>query len=147
MLDHGSGPLKYLVIAFVLVVLFQYMNEETKIDTESIANRDSWFEQHIYQDPGPVLLKFGAEWCPPCRSLDESLTQVAPKFGGRVKLVRVDVEENPGLASAFGVRGIPHSFILVQGRVVDQRRGGMDTDSLKKWLTEVSETSYEPASR
>lgn len=147
MLDHGVGLLKYLVIAFLVVVLFQYMNEETKIDTESVASRDPWFEQHIYQEPGPVLLKFGAEWCPPCRSLDASLTEVAPKFGRRVKLVRVDVEENRELASAFGVRGIPHTFILVHGKVVDQRRGGMDTDSLKSWLTEVSEKSYETASR
>jgi thioredoxin 1 len=147
MLDRRTGPLKYLVIAFILVLVYQYSTGERKIDAQGIAGKDKWFEQHVYQEPGPVLLKFGAEWCPPCRSLDANLRALESTIGSRVKIVRVDIDQHPELASTFGVRSIPHSFVLYQGRIVDERLGGMDQAALQKWVADASDKAYRTASR
>lgn len=147
MLDQGTGPLKYLAITLGLVVLYQYFGEEKKIDAQAIASRDPWFERHIYGEGGPVLLKFGAEWCGPCRSLDANLRTVEPMFRGRIKVVRVDVGEHPELAQTFGVRSIPHSFVIYQGRIVEQRRGSMEIETLRQWIAQVSEKAYRMSPR
>lgn len=147
MFDRGTGPLKYLVIAFILVLVYQYSTEERKIDARGIANQDKWFEQHVYQAEGPVLLKFGAEWCPPCQSLDANLRALESTLSSRVKIVRVDIDEHPELARTFGVRSIPHSLVLYQGKIVDERLGGMDQAALQKWVTAASDKAYRTAAR
>jgi len=143
MFPRGSGPFLLFAAALGLVVLNQYMGQERQIDAEAIASRDPWFEYNIHHATEPVLVKFGADWCGPCRSLDESLRTVTPRFQGRMKVLRVDVDKNPELSQTFGVRSIPHSFILYQGRIVDSRRGSMAKDTLVTWMEQGLKEAYQ----
>lgn len=142
MFDNVPGAFKYLVVGFVLVVLYQYATQERKIDASGIASRDRWFEQHIYSESRPVLVKFGAQWCGPCRSLDANLREIEPMIQERIKVVRVDVDEHQELASNFGVSSIPHSFVLYHGKIISERKGSMATASLKTWVNQATEAAY-----
>lgn len=143
MFPRGSGPFLFFVAAFGLVVLYQYMGQERQIDADAIASRDPWFEQNIQHATEPVLVKFGADWCGPCRSLDETLQTVGPRFQGRMKVLRVDVDKQFDLAQTFGVSAIPHSFILYHGRIVDSRRGSMAKDTLEAWMEQGLKEAYQ----
>lgn len=143
MFPRGSGPFLFFAAAFGLVVLYQYMGQERQIDADAIASRDPWFEQNIQHATEPVLVKFGADWCGPCRSLDETLQTVGPRFQGRMKVLRVDVDKQFDLAQTFGVSAIPHSFILYQGRIVDSRRGSMAKDTLEAWMEQGLKEAYQ----
>ncbi|MFN6162445.1 MAG: thioredoxin family protein [Planctomycetota bacterium] len=143
MFPRGSGPFLFFVAAFGLVVMYQYMGQERQIDADAIASRDPWFEQNIQHATEPVLVKFGADWCGPCRSLDETLQTVGPRFQGRMKVLRVDVDKQFDLAQTFGVSAIPHSFILYQGRIVDSRRGSMAKDTLEAWMEQGLKEAYQ----
>jgi thioredoxin 1 len=142
MFDNVPGPFKFLVVAFLLVVLYQYATQERKIDAPGIASRDPWFEQHIYSESRPVLLKFGAQWCGPCRSLDANLQEIEPMIREQVKVVRVDVDEHQALASSFGVSSIPHSFVLYRGKIVSERKGSIASAALKTWVAQATEVAY-----
>jgi thioredoxin-like negative regulator of GroEL len=136
MSQNTSGWLKYLIVALVIGFILLTPRQAEKPKAQAKANSGTWFRQSVYEEKDPVLVKFGAEWCGPCRSLDATMKSVEPSVQGRWKFVRVDVAEHPSLASEFQVRGIPHSFIFYQGKIVDQRKGSMDEASLKDWLAE-----------
>jgi thioredoxin-like negative regulator of GroEL len=142
MFDNAPKPLLFLVIGFAVVVLYQASTQERQIDASGIANSDPWFEQQIYSESRLVLVKFGAEWCGPCRSLDTNLEEIKPWLQDHVKVVRVDVDQQRTLAGSFGVASIPHSFILYRGKIVSERKGGMATAALKTWIVQSAETAY-----
>ncbi|MCU0707274.1 MAG: thioredoxin family protein [Pirellula sp.] len=136
MSQNTSGWLKYLIVALVIGFILLTPRRVERPKAQSKADSSSWFQQTVHQEKKPVFVKFGAEWCGPCRKLDGTMETVEPELQGRWKFVRVDVDEHPSLASEFRVSAIPHSFIMYQGKVVDQRTGSMDDASLKDWLAE-----------
>lgn len=81
------------------------------------------FDREVVQSSQPVLIDFWAEWCPPCRMLKPELKALAPEFAGRARVAFVDVDAEPELAAAFGVRGIPALFVMKNGEVIDQWTG------------------------
>jgi thioredoxin 1 len=81
------------------------------------------FDRDVVQSSVPVLIDFWAEWCPPCRMLKPELKALAPELEGRAKIAFVDVDSEPEIASAFGVRGIPALFVMKDGEIVDQWTG------------------------
>jgi thioredoxin 1 len=78
------------------------------------------FDKEVLQSPIPVLVDFWAPWCGPCRRIAAEVDAVAADVKDKAKVVKVNVDENPGLADQYGVRGIPHLAIFKGGRVVDQ---------------------------
>ncbi len=103
---------------------------------------DSWFQDEISTEQRPVLVKFGATWCGPCQSLDETIESMEPELGKQVKIIRIDVDEYPGLASVYKVNAIPHSFIFHHGQVVDSHVGSMGASDLQAWIEgAISQTS------
>lgn len=92
------------------------------LDEDSLAGRDL------------VVLKFGAEWCPPCRMVDQSLDQLKESHGASVVVQKIDIGEEPSLASQFGVRGIPRIFLLRDGEVIDDITGSRTHSDLAKWV-------------
>jgi len=95
---------------------------------------DPWFEQAVTRQPRPVLVKFGAEWCPPCRYLEAVLDRVEDRLQGRVKIVRVDVDEKQALARHYGISSIPRLMLFRDGRLVASHGGFADPDALQTWL-------------
>ncbi|MCC5581961.1 MULTISPECIES: thioredoxin [Microtetraspora] len=82
----------------------------------------------------PVLVDFWAEWCGPCRMVTPALEQVAEELAGRIKLVKVNVDEAPGLSERFGVQTIPTLAVLKQGQVVGRQRGAAPASELREWV-------------
>ena len=82
----------------------------------------------------PVVVDFWARWCAPCRTLGPVLEAAVDARGGEVELVKVDVEANPGLATAFGVRGIPAVKAFRDGAIVNEFTGALPRPQVERWL-------------
>jgi putative thioredoxin len=84
-----------------------------------------------------VLVDFWAPWCEPCRQLGPILEKLANEFAGKVHLVKINVDESPDLAGAFGVQSIPLVVAMQDGRPIDQFMGVVPEDQLRDWLSEL----------
>ncbi len=117
-----------LLAAFFLM----YLTPNNKHHTE--PSTDAHFQSLVAQESGPVLVKFGATWCPPCVSTDRALAEYESMSTSEVKVVVLDVDANPELSRHYGVRSIPHSFLFLHGKVIDDRIGGMDVQEIRSWV-------------
>lgn len=86
---------------------------------------------------GLVLVDFHASWCGPCRMLSPILEDLAPEFEGKASIVKVDVDENPELASQFGVMGIPTLLVMKDGEVLDTMTGFLPKEALAAKLNQA----------
>src|SRR5689334_744576 len=78
------------------------------------------FAKEVLQSTTPVLVDFWAQWCSPCRALGPILDELAEEYDGRIKIGKVDTEQQQELAVEYGIRGIPTLLLFSQGQVVDQ---------------------------
>jgi thioredoxin 1 len=92
------------------------------------------FDAEVVRGTTPVLLDFWAEWCPPCRMLKPELAALAPEMAGRVRIGFVDVDAEPEIADAFGVRGIPALFLVKNGEIIDSWTGMQPRAAVKARL-------------
>jgi thioredoxin 1 len=95
---------------------------------------DAWFESAVIDQPEPVLVKFGAEWCPPCKAMEPELDQLQAKLQGRAGVVRINVDQHPNLAQHYGVSSIPRLLLFNHGKVVGDRVGFLDQKQLQSWI-------------
>lgn len=106
----------------------------TTTHSHTIHVSDSSFENDVLKAPGPVLVDFWAEWCGPCRALGPSLEALATEKAGQIKVVKVNIDENPNAPTKYGVRSIPTLLIFKDGQVVAQTVGSMPKSDLFKWV-------------
>ena len=78
------------------------------------------FQSEVVKSPLPVLVDFTAAWCGPCKMLDPVVTQLAQEWAGRVKVVKLDVDENAALAVQYQVMGVPTLMLFVEGKPVQR---------------------------
>ena len=97
---------------------------------------DTQFDSEVRQSDTPVVVDFWAEWCGPCKQIGPALEELSNESAGRVKIVKVNVDENPEQAAALGVRGIPALFLFKGGEVVSNRMGAAPKAALKTWIDE-----------
>jgi len=96
---------------------------------------DQDFAREVLQASEPVLVDFWAEWCPPCKAMDPVLDDLATEMAGKVKIVKLDVETNPGIVAAYNVRSMPTLIVFKDGEPVDMKVGaGQSRVQLVKWL-------------
>ena len=95
---------------------------------------DADFEAEVLKAAGPVLVDFWAEWCGPCRALTPTLEALAAEKTGKLKVVKVNVDESPHAPSKYGVRSIPALYIFKNGQVVAQTVGALPKSELTKWI-------------
>jgi thioredoxin 1 len=94
---------------------------------------DKEFESEVLNASGPVLVDFWAEWCGPCRAMGPSLDALAAEKKD-IKVVKVNIDENPNAPTKYGVRSIPTLLIFKGGEVVAQTVGSMTKSDLLKWV-------------
>ncbi len=92
---------------------------------EAIHLTEQNFDEALAATQGLVMVDFWAAWCGPCRAIAPVLEQVAEASEGRVTLMKVNVDENPGLAARYGIRSIPTILFVKQGAVVDRVVGAV----------------------
>jgi thioredoxin 2 len=85
----------------------------------------------------PVVVDLWAPWCGPCRMISPALEEVARRRKGRIKLVKVNVDEHPGISARFGVRGIPTLLLFRDGQLLDRRVGARGPDELQAWIDDT----------
>lgn len=86
---------------------------------------DAEFEREVLKSETPVLIDFWAPWCGPCRAIAPLVDEVANEYAGRLKVVKINVDDNPQTPSRYGVRGIPNLLIIKGGQVKDQIVGAV----------------------
>ncbi len=96
---------------------------------------DSTFETDVLKSNVPVLVDFWAEWCGPCRAIGPKLEEIAQEMGGKVKIVKLDVDNNQETAAKFGIRSIPTMIMFKGGQPVDQIMGNQPKDALVGFIS------------
>ena len=86
---------------------------------------DQNFAAEVLQSSVPVLVDFWATWCGPCRTISPVVEELAKEFSGRIKVTKLNVDENPGTPSEYSVRGIPTLIVFKGGKVLDQIVGAV----------------------
>lgn len=105
---------------------------------------DDWFQRTVVDQPGLVVVKFGAEWCGPCRMLDPELTRLANSLGSRGSVVRINVDQHRDLARHYGVSSIPRLFVFDHGQVLADRVGYANHEQLYAWVNSVQSPAAQP---
>ncbi|MCB1650995.1 MAG: thioredoxin [Alphaproteobacteria bacterium] len=100
----------------------------------SLGVSDAEFDKEVLQADQPVVVDFWAEWCGPCKQLSPVVDELAQELAGRVKVVKVNIDESPNVPTQYGVRGIPTLMIFKGGKLVDTRVGGMPKSQLSEWI-------------
>jgi len=99
------------------------------------------FAREVLQASVPVLVDFYADWCGPCRMLAPTLEGLSAEFAGRAKIVKVDVDAEPELASQFQVESIPTLVFIAGGKLVGKTSGLVPADGLRQVLNQLASAS------
>ncbi|KGM31350.1 thioredoxin TrxA [Inquilinus limosus] len=95
---------------------------------------DTSFETDVLKASGPVLVDFWAEWCGPCKMIGPSLEEIASELGGKVSIVKLNIDDNPLTPAKYGVRGIPTLMLFRDGQVAATKIGAVPKTALSQWV-------------
>ena len=98
---------------------------------------DDGYRDVVEESSLPVLVDLWAPWCGPCHLVSPALEQLANDFAGKVKLVKINVDESPSISQRFGVQGIPTLLVTRKGEVIARQTGAAPESTLRTWLEDA----------
>ena len=96
---------------------------------------DADFESQVLKSAEPVVVDFWAEWCGPCRMIAPALEEIAGTMNGKVKIVKLNVDENPATAAKYGIMSIPTLMLFKGGELASRQVGAAPKQKLEQWIT------------
>jgi thioredoxin 1 len=110
-----------------------YEIDEVPMAVEKVS--DASFESEVLKATGPVVVDFWAEWCGPCRMIAPALEEIAGSLGSKVKILKLNVDENPATAAKYGIMSIPTLMIFKNGEMASRQVGAAPKQKLEQWIT------------
>ena len=95
---------------------------------------DATFDAEVLKSDTPVVVDFWAEWCGPCKVIGPHLEEIAKELGPRAKIVKLNIDENPDVASQMGIRSIPTLMVFKAGKLASTQVGAGPKNTLKNWI-------------
>jgi thioredoxin 1 len=96
---------------------------------------DSTFDSEVLKSVEPVVVDFWAEWCGPCKMIAPALEEIAGSLGDKVKIVKLNVDENPATAQKYGIMSIPTLMLFKNGELASRQVGAAPRQKLEQWIT------------
>jgi thioredoxin 1 len=96
---------------------------------------DASFEADVLKSSEPVVVDFWAEWCGPCRMIAPALDEIAGQVGDKVKIVKLNVDENPNTAAKYGIMSIPTLLMFKNGEISSRQVGAAPKQKLHQWIS------------
>ena len=121
-----TEPVKHAKFRQIGIIKERSMST-VKVDTSN-------FENDVLKSAEPVVVDFWAEWCGPCKMIAPSLEEIATELQGKVKVAKINIDENPELATQFGVRSIPTLLLFNNGEIVSNMVGAAPKSRLADWI-------------
>ena len=100
----------------------------------TFSTNDDNFEKDIAESKVSVLVDFWAEWCGPCKQIGPILEEIAIEHESKIKVLKINIDENPQTPQRYGVKGIPTLLLFKKGKLIDTKVGNMPKSSLETWL-------------
>ena len=95
---------------------------------------DASFEEDVLKSDGPVVVDFWAEWCGPCKMIGPALEEISEEMGEKIRVIKLNIDENPSTPAKYGVRGIPTLMIFNGGEVQSTQVGANPKGRITEWI-------------
>jgi thioredoxin 1 len=130
-------PLAFFTRSFIVIITF-FIKGEVSMASENVCTfTDDNFDKEVLQSEIPVLVDFWATWCAPCKAIAPLIDSIASEYEGRIKVGKVNVDDNPATPGKYGVRGIPTVILLKDGKVLDQVVGAIPKAQLEALINKA----------
>ena len=98
---------------------------------------DQNFKTDVLDAKQPVLVDFWAEWCGPCKAIAPSLEELSEEMASKLKIVKINVDENPSISQIYSIRSIPALMIFKDGEKISEKMGALPKSALQSWVNET----------
>jgi thioredoxin 1 len=128
------ATISVLVCPFQAFHIRKYCRYEVNMSEHIVHLSDNTFEQEVLQSPLPVLVDYWAEWCGPCKMIAPILDEVAKEYSGRLKVAKLNIDENQQTPPKYGIRGIPTLMLFKNGNVEATKVGALSKSQLAAFI-------------